>query len=106
MDKQTAIRECKRMWGDIEKSGLSKDKFMKTEEGKYWEQKEYYCDCSLCHYAMCCRDKKAKSNPYKIRCSYCPLIEQFGLFCPDLGFIPSEPCWRFWNIVKRLKVHS
>ncbi len=75
MNKRKAISECKKLWKEIDESGLSKDEFLDTPAGKKWRDKNYHSDCPLCEYA------------YEINiCHRCPLVKQYGRGCFDLGF--------------------
>ena len=49
--KREAIRETKRLWKEIEKSGLDKGNYIyATEGGKKWANKNYHASCPLCQY--------------------------------------------------------
>ena len=39
--KREAIRECKRLWREIGKSGLSKETFFDSKLGNSWNKKHY-----------------------------------------------------------------
>jgi hypothetical protein len=108
MTKREVIRECKKLWKEIEKSGLGKSYFLKTPAGLSWEDKGYNNDCPLCN----------EYHPYmtgKVGCGRCPLVKQYinkvagydresDCICYDLGFnedkIPSE---KWLSYIKGLK---
>jgi hypothetical protein len=69
------IKECKEEWRTIKASGLSKEDWLDTDEGKVFKAKGYKNNCPLCegffNYFMC-KD--------------CPLMKQYGDDCGGLGF--------------------
>jgi hypothetical protein len=83
--KREAIRECKRLWKAIEKSGLSKVDFLNTIDGEIFKDKNYRAGCPLCDYSM---QKGIGFLTYRSKdCKkYCPLIEQYGHGCIALGY--------------------
>ena len=93
MTKRESIRECKRFWKQVKRSGLSKDDFLDTPEGKAWEDKAYGNDCPLCEYA----GKRYEG------CDVCPLKAQYSKECYALGF--REDSWsdEFYAKIKGLK---
>ena len=92
MNRRDAIRECKKLWGEIEASGLSKWAFLNAVGGQKWDAKEYSADCPLCHYSgVDCEGK-------------CPLFLQLGDGCYELGFNDFDPCPDFWEAVRKLKI--
>ena len=87
LTKKQAIKECKALWEAIEKSGLSKWDFLKTDEGAKWKGKGWKGNCPLCEYASQIRDGD---------CSDCPLLKKYKKLCPDLGYLEanvSTPEW-------------
>ena len=74
LTEEQAIKECKELWAAIEESGLSKDDFLRTEEGKAYWKKDYAANCPLCEYAA------------TVDCNCCPLITKYGKDCFSLGF--------------------
>jgi hypothetical protein len=78
------IRECKEVWRKIKASGLSKDEWLETEDGKMFLVSEYENDCPLCegflNYSK--NDKFSSSTS----CRKCPLVEQYDGNCYDLGY--------------------
>lgn len=104
LTKREAIRECKRLWKEIEESGLSKREFFTTREGSYWRTKGYRADCPLCEYTLQ-RGLHRKEELGRTLCeSYCPLCKQYGDHCLDLGFKghdKHEP--RFIEAIMKLK---
>lgn len=91
LSKREAIRECKRIWKEIEKSGLGKDDFLRSPAGKKCLDKQYRHDCPLCEYSG-------------HNCVKCPLMTQYGHACYVLGFEDtkvSEPS--FFEAVRGLK---
>jgi len=79
LTKREAIRECKRLWKEIEKSGLTKYGFLNSPDGKKWKGKGYWGNCPLCEYTK----QVTKGLP---RCSICSLVTQYGKRCRELGF--------------------
>ena len=49
LTEKKAISECKKLWGEIAKSGLSKCDFLDSKAGRKWLGK-YNSDCPLCEY--------------------------------------------------------
>ena len=94
MTEREAIKECKKLWEEIEKSGLSKENFLNSSAGKKWIEKEYWNDCPLCSYV--------RESGYKGDCiEVCPLYFQYGKDCFQLGFESDPP--RFFEAVRGLK---
>ncbi|KKN76945.1 hypothetical protein LCGC14_0365970 [marine sediment metagenome] len=94
MAKREAIRDCKRFWKAVEKSGLSKDEFLLTPEGKVWEAKDYMNTCPLCEYGTGKEDD----------CGKCPLKTQYGKDCYELGYVFVVRCPpRWFKAIKGLK---
>lgn len=97
LTKRQAIRECKKLWKEIKKSGLSKNQFLCSEEGAKWRNKGYWASCPLCEYAI-----RADGRG---RCDRCPLVLQYGRKCDELGYslfgdlVPPE----FFTYIKDLK---
>ncbi|KKN78470.1 hypothetical protein LCGC14_0350020 [marine sediment metagenome] len=73
MTKREAIRECKGLWKEIERSGKSKWEFLESPAGKKWKDKDYTSDCPLCEYS-------------DGDCDKCLLLIQYGEDCYDLGY--------------------
>ncbi len=102
MNRRTAIRECKQLWGEIEKSGLGKLEFLDSPDGEKRRAKDYLNHCPLCELS------------WGYRCKSCPLVTQLGAKrtknddppCYSLGFNDEEPSPAFWANVKKLKVHG
>ena len=105
MTKREAIRECKRFWRKVIESGLSKDDFLKTDEGNKWRDKGYNSNCPLCEYM------KRKDEGWACKL-YCPLYlqykpeshddnEEWG-YCFTLGFDNDDPK-AFYEYVRGLK---
>ncbi len=96
LTKREAIRECKELWGEIEKSRLSKSGFLNSKDGEKWLKKGYVCNCPLCDVA-------------DANCDDCQLTIQYGtnsdfLSCYDLGFDENEvPTPEWLNAIKGLK---
>lgn len=93
MTKREAIRECKKLWEKIERSGLSKYVFLGTKAGKKWVGKSYHSDCPLCEFAFGDNRKGCYPN--------CPLIQQYDKSCLELGYDSNSA--RFFEAVKGLK---
>jgi len=100
LTKKEAIAECKKMWKEIEKSGLSKTAFLfDSDAGKYWRMKNYRAGCPLCEYAA----ERAGELKMLGRCQFCPLETKYHQSCFQLGFYPTavhEP--RFLEAVRNL----
>ena len=77
LSEKQAISECKKLWNEIEASGLSKFDFLASPEGKVWKDKNYRADCPLCGYAR---------SFNSTQCSPCPLIQKYGRGCFALGY--------------------
>ena len=108
LTEQQAIRECKELWEEIEKSGLSKDKFFDTEQGKLWEKKKYNYNCPLCELTDTrgvLATLSGKIIEYSSGCKRdCPLFLQYGKGCYDLGFHDTrKPTKKWLNAIKGLK---
>ncbi len=89
LTKREAIRECKRLWKEIGKSGLRKGSFLCSPAGKKWLDKGYQDNCPLCE-CFCCRT--------------CPLMTQYGKGCFELGYqLVGHGSTRFLDRVKGLK---
>lgn len=91
MNRVEAIQECKKLWKEIEESGVSKEIFIiRSKQGKVWRNKKYVNDCPLCNYAY-----------VFFNCPKCPLVEQYGEVtdtnkCYELGFEDSEIPSKEW----------
>lgn len=102
LTKIKAIKECKDMWAKIEKLDTSKTDFLySTDAGEELRHKDYIAHCPLCQYAT---QIYSRSNSIKSMCQYCPLMQQFGKSCGNLGFSPFDPCPEFWSYVSKLKL--
>lgn len=94
MDKRTAIRECKKLWKEIEESGLSKDDFFDDPINVAWEEKQWMNYCPLCEL----------HQDFPKRCPQCPLVKQIGMQCLTLGFYEDEICEpRWFEHIRKLK---
>lgn len=92
LTKRESIRVCKKLWKEIEESGLSKQEFLDTPAGEKWRDKEYQNNCPLCEYDG------------KNECNKCPLHTQYGKGCHSLGFMETEPISPEWfEAVRGLK---
>lgn len=90
LTKREAVRECKRLWQEIEKSGETKYGFLNSPAGERWTNEHYWGNCPLCDYA-----------PHCIRCL---LVTQYNKRCGELGFNDhgySTPEW--FEAIKGLK---
>lgn len=91
--EEEATTECKELWEAIEKSGLSKDAFLDSKEGRAYEKVRHYAgDCPLCQYA-------GSSS-----CTACPLVVKYGTTCSKLGYntASSKATKKFFAAVKGL----
>jgi hypothetical protein len=81
------IRECKEIWRKIKASRLSKESWLMTEDGKVYYNM-YLHDCPLCdgYFRL-----GAMHN-----CPKCPLVEQYGKDCYDLGYNEDVVCPEEW----------
>ncbi len=94
MTKREAIRECKRLGREIEKSGLSKDEFLQSGVGRVWVNKGYDLNCPLCEYTLGRGECKER----------CPLYRQYGNGCYGMGFNDTDcspPEW--FEAIRNLK---
>ncbi len=90
-----AITECKRLWLEIEKSGLSKKDFLGSTVGQEWSGK-YLDDCPLCHYVV-------QLDPQG-GCFHCPLWTSFGKVCWQCGYDPyKKPTLKWLEAIRNLK---
>lgn len=89
LTKRQAIRECKKLWREIKKSGCkTKNDFLKTLVGKKWLVKNYIFNCPLCEYST--------------RCTLdCPLFVQYNKTCSDLWW--DNPSKEWYDAVFGLK---
>ena len=93
LTKKKAIEECKKLWEEIEASGLSKDDFLRTTGGEYWIDKEYFSNCPLCQH---------DSDFGKDTCSACPLVKKYRKKCSKLGFHANCHSTEFIEAVRGL----
>jgi len=94
MYRREAIRECKKLWEEIEKSRLSKMGFLNSPGGEKWWDKHYRGECPLCEYAF------DLSNG----CPKCPLVKQYGKDCFALGYSRFGRSPSFFEAVRGLNV--
>ncbi len=93
LTKQQAIKECKELWEEIAKSGLSKWDFIHSKVGKGWRDK-YESDCPLCEYT----DYTSFDN-----CGRCPLPYTGYERCRRLGYeFNSIPSKKWLNVIRGL----
>lgn len=102
MDRRTAIRECKELWGLIEESGLSKEDFLDTPQGMRWLREHANHRCPLCRYTLA---KMTELNGLPLCNHYCPLRTQLGKDCITLRYNDDRPT-EFIAAVKKLRVHG
>jgi len=96
MNRLLAIYQCKRIWKDIEASGLNKFRFLETSAGSKWCRKSYINNCPLCEYVK-------PSYSGNVGCiEKCPLMKQYGEDCNELGYHYDNPC-HFIIKVRELK---
>lgn len=97
LTRAMSIEECKKLWADVEASGLSKQDFLKSKAGRKWREKAYLGNCPLCQY-----DHERKGD-----CLLCPLEQQYAKGCFDLGFLEKAiPIPEWLNAIKGLKVRN
>ena len=95
LTKREAIRECKRFWKAVVKSGLDKHRFIySNEERREWKSKGYRNDCPLCQYTW----GSKKSSCYKS----CPLVLQYEEHCIHMKY-DTDPNFFYNTYVKGLK---
>ena len=97
LTKREAIRECKRLWKGIGKSGQNKQGYIRAKGLR----DKYLLDCPLCEYA-----KKKSSIYYLVNCEKCPLPprKKMDFRCYELGFDDELPPSQEWlNVIKGLK---
>ncbi len=87
--KKKAISECKKLWKEIEESGLSKFAFMISAAGRKWLKKGYEDECPLCEL------NRGKG------CSGCLLLLQYKHGCRELGYLGPTREW--FNAIRGLK---
>ena len=100
LTRAEAINQCKKLWREIEKSGLGKEDFLlETEEGEKWNEQGLANDCPLCEYSsawLSCRScplPKEKDKAYRL-----------AHRCYGLGFTDDCPPNKEWlAIIKALK---
>ena len=108
LTKREAIRECKRLWKQIEKSGLSKLDFLHLKDSSVWRKKDYLHNCPLCELTDTRGVLETLSGEiikYSSDCKRdCPLFFQYGKGCYDLGFHDTrKPTKKWLNAIKGLK---
>ena len=91
MTKREAIRECKKLWKEIEKSGLDKFRFLGSPAGEKWQDKGYQDYCPLCEYVR-----------NGIGCVRCPLQTQHNKDCYKLGYSKRNPL-SFFEAIRNLR---
>lgn len=98
MTKKQAIKDCKELWKAIEKSGLSKSDFLRSEEGEVYDDRNYFGGCPLCEYT---RVRDPENFP---SCSTCPLVTKYSKRCDQLGYtiIGSTASEEFFAAVRGL----
>ncbi len=95
MNKKQAVKECKELWREIRASGLSKEEFLDSPQGRGWLGR-YDGDCPLCELAK----KTGCPNCGDV----CPLFAQYGSDCFDLGYSLDIVCPPEWfEAIENLK---
>ncbi len=94
MTKREAIRECKKLWKEIEKSGLTKEGFFATAMSNKWRVKSYHSECPLCQYSKVIKG---------VGCRPCPLTEQYDKSCFELGYFKDTRHSKFFTAIRGLK---
>ena len=93
--KKVAISECKKLWKEIEESGLSKNGYLfHSKAGRKWLNKDYRASCPLCKYAK----QVSRKSPI---CHSCPLWKQYGKCCWRFDYNIGAPEW--YTAVRGLK---
>ncbi|KKM93466.1 hypothetical protein LCGC14_1208170 [marine sediment metagenome] len=95
MNKRESIRECKRLWKEIKKSGLGKVDFLSSYENSNWVKKKYRSSCPLCEY-------QGVRQLYPL-CPRCPLVKQYGTDCFGLGYSKYGSSPEFFKAIRGLK---
>lgn len=93
LTKKKAVSECKKLWKEIEESGLGKEDFLRTLQGEKWLNKEYDSNCPLCDYV---------DGQEEVSCSCCPIYLQYDMSCSLLGYCYSPPDKEWFDAVKGL----
>ena len=88
LTKKKAIAACKKLWREIEESGLSKEEFIGSKVGIKWLGK-YDRNCPLCQYTY----------DFGWNCRSCPLPGENLCRCYNLGFTDEEPPTPEWLAV-------
>lgn len=99
LSKNQAIRECKELWSEIEKSHLSKFRFMKYPNSPIAQKvADYEVFCPLCEYVKQAFETDCSEN------QKCPLQEQYGESCMGMGYTGDLTDLTEWySAVKGLK---
>lgn len=102
MTKKEAVKECKKLWKEIEESGETKYGFLfDSPTGKKWIDKNYSGYCPLCEYATALHKRRRAAEPELKVCDVCPLVTQYGKKCVYLGFTDSGMSLPEWFEVVR-----
>jgi len=107
LTKQKAIKETKKLWDRIKELEMSKREFLRTFEGQDWSQRYRYA-CPCCEFARRDEDNLEESfqKNWRDTCAVegrvCPLVEQYGKNCYELGF-EDENLARFFAVVESLE---
>jgi hypothetical protein len=94
LPKKEAIIYCKEIWADIKQSSVSKDEYFRNEKSKYYLLGKTFLNfCPLCEYT---KYRAVVFKRYVVSCDICPLVQQYGLDCYELGFSHSNLCSTNW----------
>ena len=108
MTRDEAIELCKDLWQAVQESGLTKEEFSPIAEIDqcHWEN-----DCPLCEWVHL-GDGQGTGNKSAERVHLwcfdesrtCPLIQQYGLSCFELGYDETKlPTQEWLDAIKGLK---
>ena len=108
MTREESIKLCKDLWQEIQKSGMTKEEY---SEGAEIDQCHWENNCPLCewvHQGDGLGDGNKIAEKVHLWCfaetRTCPLIEQYGLTCLELGYTDTQvPAQEWLDAIKGLK---
>lgn len=92
LTEKQAIAETKRLWGEIDKSGLSKHDFFSSGKGIKWMDENHVSHCPLCQYV-----EEREEN-----CSICPIHKKYKTTCSHLGYSYGYRNEKFFKAIRDL----